>query len=390
MESVIQTMINCIAYEVCGRTEKIVLPEDSAQFLTELYKLSKAHDVAHLVGDALNKSGILESGELKNKFDKQVFTAVYRYENINAELEEIREILKAENIDFIPLKGSVIRKYYPEPWMRTSSDIDLLIKSDRLKLAINALIDRLSYEHKGEWIDEISLYSPSGVHVELHCTLVADCVIESVDNVLSDIWAYAERVDGTSEYALKDEAYYYYHIAHMAKHVMHGGCGVRPFVDLWILEHKVEHSDEKRSAFIERGGLSKFAEAARALSAAWFDGGEQTEVTCELENYILSGGVYGTLENSVSVGQNKKGGKLRYILSRIWLPYDILKFQYPNLEKRKWLLPFYEVKRWFRLLFKGGVKRSVNEIKVTANMDSEKVARSARLMSELGLIDDKK
>ncbi len=390
MESVIQTMINCIAYEVCGRTEKIVLPEDSAQFLTELYKLSKAHDVAHLVGDALNKSGILESGELKNKFDKQVFTAVYRYENINAELEEIREILRAENIDFIPLKGSAIRKYYPEPWMRTSSDIDLLIKSDRLKLAINALIDRLSYEQKGEWIDEISLYSPSGVHLELHCTFVADCVIESVDNVLSDIWAYAERVDGTSEYALKDEAYYYYHVAHMAKHVMHGGCGVRPFVDLWILEHKVEHSDEKRSELIERGGLSKFEEAARALSAVWFDGVEQTEVTRELENYILSGGVYGTLENSVSVGQNKKGGKLKYILSRIWLPYDILKFQYPNLEKRKWLLPFYEVKRWFRLLFKGGVKRSVNEIKVTANMDSEKVARSARLMSELGLIDDKK
>ena len=61
MESVIQTMINCIADEVCGQNEKIVLPEVSARFLIEVYKLSKAHDVAHLVGDTLNKSGVFEN-----------------------------------------------------------------------------------------------------------------------------------------------------------------------------------------------------------------------------------------------------------------------------------------------------------------------------------------
>ncbi len=383
-------MINCIKYEVCGQKENVVLPDVSVKFLTELYKLSKAHDAAHLVGAALEKSGVLFDGDIKNKFDNQVFTAIYRYENINAELEEIREILREENIEFIPLKGAVIRQYYPEPWMRTSSDIDLLIKSEQLEYAINALIDRLSYECKGKGVDEISLCSPSGVHLELHCTLSADYVVEEVGSVLADIWTYAERVDKTCEYRLKDEAFYYYHIAHMAKHVMHGGCGVKPFVDLWVLEHKVEHSDEKRKDLLFRGGIEKFAEAARALSKVWFEDGEHTDVTKKLENFVLSGGVYGTLENSVSVGQNKKGGKIKYILSRVWLSYDVLKIQYPNLEKHKWLLPFYEVKRWFRLLFKGGVKRSVNEIKITANMDSEKVERSARLMSELGLIERKK
>ena len=52
MESIIRTMINCIKYEVCGQKENVVLPDVSAKFLTELYKLSKAHDAAHLVGDA--------------------------------------------------------------------------------------------------------------------------------------------------------------------------------------------------------------------------------------------------------------------------------------------------------------------------------------------------
>ncbi len=385
MESVIQTMINCISYEVCGGTEKIVLPECSMQFLTKLYKLSKAHDVAHLVGDALNKLGILDSGELKNKFDKQIYTAVYRYENINVELEEIRRILRAENVDFIPLKGSVIRCYYPEPWMRTSSDIDILIKSDQLKLAISTLIDRLSYEQKGEWIDEISLYSPSGVHVELHCTLVADCVIEPVDNVLSDIWTYAERVEGTSEYELKDEAYYYYHIAHMAKHVMHGGCGVRPFIDLWLLEHKIEHSNEKRNTLLECGGLSKFAEVSRALSKVWFDGDKQTDVTREFEHYIFRGGVYGTNTNRIAIQRQKHGGKFKYVFSRIFIPYEEIKFYYPILQKHKWLTPIMEVRRWGKLIFCGHLKRTVKELKYNNTISDDAAAETRTLLKNIGL-----
>ena len=125
MNGVAQTMFNCIKYEICGQKEKIVLPEVSARFLIKVYKLSKAHDVAHLVGDALSKCGVfanlpdtLEKNEratiekIKAKFDEQIFTAVYRYENITYELEQICKTLEEAKIPFIPLKGSVIRKYY--------------------------------------------------------------------------------------------------------------------------------------------------------------------------------------------------------------------------------------------------------------------------------------
>ena len=145
MNGVTQTMFNCIKCEICGQNEKIVLPEVSVRFLSELYRLSKAHDVAHLVGDSLSKCGVfanlpdtLEENEratiekIKAKFDEQIFTAVYRYENINYELERLKETLEEAEIPFILLKGSVIRKYYPEPWMRTSCDIDILVKKEDL------------------------------------------------------------------------------------------------------------------------------------------------------------------------------------------------------------------------------------------------------------------
>ena len=398
MESVIQTMMNCISDEVCGRTEKIVLPEDSAQFLTELYKLSKAHDIAHLVGDALNKSGIFEKlpadideneraaiSKVKEKFDEQIFTAVYRFENMNAELEDIRDVFRDNDIAFIFLKGAVIRKYYPEQWMRTSSDIDILIKSEQLKSAINVLIDRLSYEQKGEWIDEISLYSPSGVHIELHCTLVEDCVVKTVDSVLTDIWTQAERIDETNEYALKDEAYYYYHIAHMAKHFLHGGCGVRPFIDLWILDHKVEHSADKRIALLARGGLSKFAKAAQSLSDVWFNGGEHIEVTLRLEQYILRGGVYGTQEQYIAVSHSRSGGTIGYIMKRAFVSFDELSACYPSLKKCPILFPFYQVRRWCRILFCGGRKAALNEIKVNKNITKEQQEQAKKLLEDLNL-----
>ena len=86
-----------------------------------LYKLSKAHDLAHLVGDALIKNDLIGNDEIKEKYQKQVMIAIYRYEKINYELNRLRSALNEAQIPFIPLKGSVLRQYYPEPWMRTSS-----------------------------------------------------------------------------------------------------------------------------------------------------------------------------------------------------------------------------------------------------------------------------
>ena len=200
MNSIAQTMLNCIKCEICGQNEKIVLPEVSAWFLIEVYKLSKAHDVAHLVGDALNKSGVFENlpadldeneraaiAKVKEKFDEQIFTAVYRYENINYELERLKETLEEAKIPFIPLKGSVIRKYYPEPWMRTSCDIDILVKEKDADNAAEYLQTQLQYgvDRKGQ--HDVSVFTASNVHVELHFKLL-DSDFKQVKDLI-DVWS---------------------------------------------------------------------------------------------------------------------------------------------------------------------------------------------------------
>ena len=383
MEKIIRTMMELIASEVCGinidKSQYSLTDED----LAKLYKLSKSHDLSHLVGDALIKNNLIEDGEIKAKFQKQTMLAVYRYEKINYELGRLRKVLNEAKIPFIPLKGSVLRRYYPESWMRTSCDIDVLVHESDLERAVSALASAAGYKADSKGSHDVGMFSDSGVHLELHYSLIEDKIVGSAADILRSAWENASPVSDTSEYVFGDDLFFFYHTAHMAKHFVNGGCGIRPFIDIWVLNYCVSFDREERDALLAKGGLLAFAEQAEALSEAWFGNGEHTDITRRMQDYLLKGGVYGTTANRVSVQQIRKGGKIRYAFPRIWLPYDVLKFHYPPLERKRWLLPVFEVRRWFKLIFCGGFKRSVSELKLNSSMTSEVQTKTKEMLHQL-------
>ena len=309
--------------------------------------------------------------------------AVYRYEKINYELGRLSKVLNEEKIPFIPLKGSVIRQYYPEPWMRTSCDIDVLVHESDLERAVSALTSAAGYKADSKGSHDVGMFSDSGVHLELHYGLIEDKIVGSAADILRSAWENASPVSDTSEYIFGDDLFFFYHTAHMAKHFVNGGCGIRPFIDIWVLNHCVSFDREERDALLAKGGLLVFAKQAEALSEAWFGNGEHTDITRRMQDYLLKGGVYGTTANRVSVQQIRKGGKIRYAFSRIWLPYDVLKFHYPSLEGKRWLLPVFEVRRWFKLIFCGGFKRSVSELKLNSSTTSEVQTKTKEMLHQL-------
>lgn len=383
MEKIIRTMMDLIASEACGKNidkSQYTLTDEE---LAKQYKLSKSHDLAHLVGDALIKNNLIGDGEIKAKFQNQMMLAVYRYEKINYELGRLRKVLNEAKIPFIPLKGSVLRKYYPEPWMRTSCDIDVLVHESDLERAVSALTSAAGYKADSKGSHDVGMFSDSGVHLELHYSLIEDKIVGSAADVLRSAWENASPVSDTSEYVFGDDLLFFYHTAHMAKHFVNGGCGIRPFIDIWVLNHRVSFSRKKRDALLAEGGLLTFAKQAEVLSEAWFGNGEHTDITRRMQDYLLKGGVYGTTANRVSVQQIRKGGKIRYAFSRIWLPYDVLKFHYQSLERKRWLLPVFEVRRWFKLIFCGGFKRSVSELKLNSSMTSEVQTKTKEMLRQL-------
>ena len=384
--SVDRLMFSLIRDEMCLNNRNDIAEEViSSEVLPSLFSLSDAHDMSHIVSNSLAKKGLLSSDEISAKFRKRQMIAVFRYERINYEYKVITEALEKSKIAFIPLKGAVIRDFYPEAWMRTSCDIDILVKRAELDRAIECLV-AAGYVFKSRDTHDVSLYSPSGVHIELHFDLVEDGRANRSREILQNVWDHACVRSGYGFwYELEDDMFWFYHIAHMAKHFEVGGCGIKPFLDMWILENHIKYDRYKRNVLLEKGGLLKFSECCEKLAKVWFDGETADDTVLALEEYVLRGGVYGSVENRVAAKQTREGGKFKYLISRVFLPYDTLKMVYPVLQGHKWLLPIMQMRRWLRILFGGRAKAAMRELEANRSMSRDKINMTDELFKNIGL-----
>ncbi len=357
----------------------------SADTLEKLYALSAKHDLAHLIGDALSKVGTLSDDNSSEKFRKATLMAFYRYEQSEYELCKICEALNCAQIPFVALKGAVIREYYPAPWLRTSCDIDILIHKEDLEKAVSLLVSKYNYiadERKN--YHDISLRTPGGVHLELHFSIKED--IETLDRVLDKVWQYTTASSEMKyKYEMTNEFLLFHVIAHLSYHFVGGGCGIRPIIDLWLLEKTLTFDKEILNALLSEAKLSRFYESVKKLAAIWLDGEEYIDIARRMEAYILRGGVYGTLQNKVLVQQQRTSGKFAYMIKRIFLPYDKLKQLYPVVIKHRWLSPLMQARRWCRIVFGGRAKRSIQELTYSANISKSTSDEMKSFLDELGL-----
>lgn len=374
LETKHQIFINSIKLAIGGEGE-LNLPIDSEALL----HVASMHDLSHLVYYGFYKAGNVELLKDKTKDFKSFHTsAIFRYMKIAKELNDMSSVFERAGIDFIFLKGSKIRFYYPEPWMRTSSDIDVLIKPEAEKDACG-VFEKLKYKHVGDWRYVKNYDTPSGVHIELHTEICDDEFV--VDEHLKTVWDTAVLEEGFShKYKMDDCTFLFHHVEHMAKHFRDGGCGVRPFIDLYVLNGRGE--GEELFERLDEVGLTEFYRAVKALMEFWFKDGEKNYPR-GMDEYVLRGGLFGTYENAVGV--NAKKGKLRYLLGRIFPPYAEMKDMYPSLKKQKWLLPFCYVVRFFKVMAKLIIGKGRDELKAVHNTDKKRVEDTRKLFEDLGL-----
>ncbi len=355
------------------------------EMLPGLIKISNKHDVAHLAILGLKKNNLIAK-EDSQSLEKQMLKAVFRHERLEYEYGVVCSALEDAKIPFIPLKGSILRRYYPEAWMRTSCDIDILVHNDDLSKTLSFLTEKLDYTELERATHDVAMKSPEGNHVEIHFDLVEEGRANNAIKVLSSVWDDVSLCENSScRYEMSDEFFYFYHIAHMAKHFENGGCGIRPFIDLFILDHIDCADQNKRDMLLATGGLFQFAESSRKLCKVWFEGDKHDNLSLQLQNFILHGGVYGSSDNRVAIQQKKKGGKLGYIVSRIFVPYSKLKRYYPILEKHRWLTPVMQVRRWFMLLKPDIAKMAKTEISINSNIDKTKAEEMNVFLKKIGL-----
>lgn len=382
MQDIAKIMMGLIRCEFGEELTQDIKNLITGKNLPQIYDLSKKHDLVHLVADALLKNQMLPEGTVAyERFSHEKNMAILRYEQIKYEFDRICKLLQDEKIVFIPLKGSITREYYPEPWMRTSCDIDIYIKPENLDKVIDLLVSKLQYKFDFKREHDAILTSPCGIPLELRYNPSS-----ATDNAKPIILKALEDVVDKAEFnqKLTSEAFYFYHIEHMAGHFTIGGCGVRFFLDAFILNKSLKFNDEIKQKYLQDSNLLVFEDKVKLTAECWFGNGERTQLVEDIEKYVLFSGTYGTMENRVAI-ERKEKGKAKFLLSRIFLPYSVIKMQYPILQKCPILLPFYQVKRWFNLLNKNRRQKSINELKEATSSDNKRQDEIKNLMKNLNL-----
>ncbi|MED9970561.1 MAG: nucleotidyltransferase family protein [Ruminococcus sp.] len=320
------------------RVEKMDLPE--------VYRLSGEHMLTAAAAFALEKTI-----PLPHAFDQAKKKAVRKLTLFEVERASVtREFEKAE-IWYMPLKGILLKDYYPRVAMREMSDNDILVDSTRMK-DIKEIMERLGYTCTSFGVWNHDVYSkPPTLEFEMHSSLFFTDIVPQFARYYKNIEEKATR----SGFALKmsDEDFYLYILCHTYKHYVYAGSGLRSLLDVYVFLRSHSGLDRNYLAQeLQKLKINSFEEKIRLLSNKVFTGAElNAQEQKELDCFIASGS-NGTFENyeynqtaKYLGNDDSKASKRRYLMKRVFLSGEDLKKHYPFFARHKALYPFLFVYR---------------------------------------------
>ncbi len=365
--------------------EKLAFDGDFEVNFEKIMRIASLHEVAHLAATAMLNNGLLNDEEHIKAAKKCIYDASYR-DTKNAYTQDAAVKILCENkIPHIVLKGAVIKDYYPERWMRTSCDIDILVKKPDFGGAVR-LLENSGFKPDGNLnFHDISLIYDD-TNLELHFSICEN--IRNIDTVLKKVWEYSEK-KSEYEYAQKHDYFVFHHIAHMSYHFLAGGCGIRPFIDLWILKRADFFDESAVRKLCEEARIGAFFDAVLKMTDVWFSGGEDSDVTRRMEKYIITGGAYGYFPNNAAADTIRNGGKIRHLFALALPPYANMRVLYPTLNRAPVLLPFFYVYRFFQKTLGRNSEKAKRKYRTIKKQDGEFIKEVSDLMKTLKL-DTKK
>lgn len=348
--------------------------------MKSLLNVASRQSILYIVVTGIKNMGgeNLLPDDIKNRMLKTTYDYVQRKDS----LSQISQVFEKNQIPYIPLKGAVLRDLYPQPCMRTSSDIDVLIHEEDLNKATAALQENTGFRCFRKAHHDVH-FKNERIHLELHFSLLSNN--EKMDSVLKDAWQYAERVDNSFYYSFSPEYSVFYIVAHAAGHfIREGGIGIRPLLDLWILRTKTKFDENKVQVLCEEAGILGYYKMCTSLISVWFDNTNHSDATKEFEDLVLQGGVFASKHSQI-VARGRMSTGARYMFKRVIRSKKDIKAMFPICNRHPGLVPLYQVVRWTHLLNSKKRAETRAEIQEVRMMDPNEVEKYDKLMKLMGL-----
>ena len=343
-----------------------VIDKDNLSFFV---RLSKYHSLSAFLFKAIEKVKAQFNKEYIHKLEEPYFSNLRKVASFKKEREELYKYLNDNNIDFLPLKGIVIKDYYYDENTREFADHDILFEPSKDDLVKKYFVERgYKIEIYRRSNHDVYLKDPF-FNFEMHRALFGETGDnEKIIKYFNDYLSRAQ-VKENKERVLSKEDFYIYFTAHSYKHYHVSGCGIRTLIDYYFYLKNNELDFDYINKELEKIDLLDFSKQIKNLAIKVFGEEALNEQEEEMLLYIASSGTYGTIEHSVAKGVKEKG-KFGYLMNRVFPPYSFYKSAYPWAYKCPILIPFAWLARFFRVIFKSR-KRMNSELKTLKEYKEE-------------------
>ena len=331
----------------------------------DLYKTAGKHHVRALCAAALRDGGHLDEGGIfagaAGRWKKALKAAVIRNMRFDAERGVILEYFEKAGIWYLPLKGILLHRMYPELGLREMADNDILFDAGRCA-DVRDFMKARGYEVRkyGEGAHDVYVKPPL-FNFEFHRYLFGGYYSRKQAEYFRETAARMIRdEDNSFGYHLSDEDFYIYFVAHAYKHHSGAGTGIRTYADDYVYRKAkgaaLDFSYIDRE--LEKLGLTEYSQALRKAGDTFFSpqrltcGGEMDGETLRLLRYALGSGAYGNTDNRVinrfsgllgKTGSYRVTDKLRYLIRRMFPDREFMlgyaETFAPFFCRHQWLLP---------------------------------------------------
>lgn len=355
----------------CAINEKQAEYWDGIDY-SRLLKLSFKHQVFSTVYSVLSEVDGVPSEHMQ-EFRNYYMNYVQQTLMLSGERNAIFDELTENKIRYMPLKGSILKGYYPKEIMRQMGDIDVLYDTNYRDTVARIMSER-GYKNFSSGENSDDYEKEPKLVFEFHRTLFFE---ESNFNPRFDnLWEPATPDDDNEFlYHMDINNLYLHSVCHMYKHYNFGGCGIRFLADTYLML-KAENDNldwqwiDKK---LDEYGIKEFERETKELAFAMFEEKELNEAQKALLDIFLTFGIFGTQDNAVKAklsslaNGNEIDSKVltKYKLYRLFPPKKKMIADYRVLEKHRYLLPAMYVYRLIKATF--NFKKTKQEIEMINN-----------------------
>ena len=306
--------------------------------LPALFQVCQAHALTACCAYALESAGIRDAAFTEAK-DKSIRKNII----MDAERKKILNHLEQEQIWYMPLKGALMKEWYPRLGMRQMSDNDILFDMQR-RSDVRKIMEACGFTMKAER-EVVDEFVKAPVHnFEMHGELFMEYQTGKMADYYLGVKERLIKDDGNGYgWHFSDEDFYLFMTAHEYKHYSLGGTGVRSLLDTYIFLRKFGSglNWDYLNAELEKLGIAEYESESRTLAQKLFSGEALSNAETERLDYYVTSGTYGTRNHSIRNNlKNKSGGsRALYVFRRIFPPMDDIKRNHPFFYRHKWLIP---------------------------------------------------